>query len=130
MPLVCYRMVYYRMLKCTMSHLQNILEILNTTRICIYGICSSYVDDVWNLCAVFMGFDSRWLSGVDFLWSIPSCSAIRYLFFLGAGIIPNSINKNYENTDRVLSSTIYQYLMYMYKYITVLCRLNLRQKTC
>lgn len=65
--------------------------------------------------------------------SIPSCSAIRYLvFFVGAGIIPNSIkNKNYGNTEFYLS-IIYQYLMYMciYKYSTMLCRLNLRKKTC
>lgn len=64
--IVCNTMVYYSMLKCTMSHLQNILEILNTTRMCIYGINLSYVDDKWNLCAVYVGFDSRWLSGVDF----------------------------------------------------------------
>lgn len=98
-------MVYYWMLKCTKSHLQNILEILNTTCTCIYGICSYYVDDtcIWNVCTVYVGFDSRWLSGVDFLWSIPSCSAMWFLFLLGAGIIPNSIkNKNYGNTDRVL----------------------------
>lgn len=67
MPLACYTMVYYRMLKCTMSHLQNILEILNTTRMCIYGICSYYVDDIYEIfCTVYVGFDSRLLSGVDF----------------------------------------------------------------
>lgn len=66
--IVCNTMVYYRMLKCTMSHLQNILEILNTTRMCIYVINLSYmyVDDKWNLCAVYVGFDSRFFSGVDF----------------------------------------------------------------
>lgn len=53
-------------------------------------------------CIVFVGFDFRLFSGVDFLWSILLCSVNRYLFLFGVGIILNLINKNYGNIDRVL----------------------------